>query len=203
MPAAEPTVFVVDDDAAARDAAQVLLKSVGRKSEAYATAEEVLADYDPKRPGCLVLDIRMPGMGGLELQRRLNTDGNALPIIMVTGHGDVPMAVGAMHRGAIDFIEKPIRGQALLESIREAIGRDAQSRRREAERAAAETRLATLSAREREVLDLVIAGKQSKVIATELGISQKTVEFRRSQIMTRLHAGTVADLMRRAHTTSE
>lgn len=198
MPTAEPTVFLVDDDAAVRDALQVLLKSVGIRTQAYPTADKFLAEYDPKQPGCLVLDIRMPGMDGLELQKQLNAKRIALPIIMVSGHGDIQMAVDAVKAGAVDFLEKPLREHTLLERIRTAIERDAASRRQQAERASVETRLSALSAREREVLDLVIAGKQNKTIAAELEISHKTVEFHRSNLMTKLQAKTVADLIRLA-----
>lgn len=196
MPTAEPTVFVVDDDAAVRDSLQVLLKSVGISSEGYSTADEFLAGYDPKTPGCLVLDVRMPGMSGLELQRRLNEEKIVLPIIMVSGHGDIRMAVDAMHKGAIDFLEKPLREHVLLQRIGKAVARDAESRRQHAERAAVETRLARLTAREREILESVLAGKTTKVIAWELGLNHKTVESHRANIMRKMDAQNVIDLVR-------
>ena len=196
MPTAEPTVFVVDDDAAVRDSLQVLLKSVDIRSQTYATADEFLAGHDPEQPGCLVLDIRMPGMNGLELQKRLNADGIALPIIVVSGHGDVRMAVDAVQSGAIDFLEKPLRQHTLLERIRTGFERDAQSRQRRRECASMTARLASLTDREREVLDLAVAGKQNKAMAAELGLSHKTIEFHRKKIMDKMNADNIADLVR-------
>lgn len=202
MPSAEPTVFLVDDDAAVRDSLQVLLKSVDIRIEAYATADEFLAGYDPEQPGCLLLDVRMPGMSGLELQKRLNAEKTALPIIMVSGHGDIRMALDAVRAGATDFLEKPLREHTLLERIRTAIERNTELRCQQAEVAAIETRLKDLSAREREVLDLVVAGKSNKVIAMALGLSHKTVESHRTSIMRKTEAQTVVDLVRMVSTAS-
>ena len=195
MPEPEPTVFIVDDDAAMRDALHTLLNSVGMKTALYASADEFLAAYRPAQPGCLVLDVRMPGMNGLELQERLAEIGLDLPIIIITGHGDIPMAVQAMRAGAVDFLEKPFREQDLLHRLRQAIERDARSRRERSDKAGVARRLASLTSREREVLDLVVAGKHNKAIASELAISHKTVEFHRAKIMEKMEADSVAALV--------
>lgn len=191
----QPTVFVVDDDGAVRDALQVLFKSVGIRSRAYATADEFHADFDHECPGCLVLDIRMPGMGGFELQELLNAKEIAPPIIMMSGHGDIGMAMNALQAGAIDFIEKPVRACILIERVRTAFERDAEARRRRAQGAATKRHLATLSPREREILNMVVAGMHNKKIAIQLGISHKTVETHRTSIMRKTKAQTVVDLV--------
>lgn len=192
----EPTVFVVDDDPGVRAALSLLMKSVGLNVEVFAGAREFLTAYQPERPGCLVLDVRMPGMNGLELQEELRTRGIAIPVIILTGYGDVPMAVRAVQAGAVDFIEKPFREEVLLERVWGALRQDAARRRDEVEIKETRKRLGLLTPRERQVLDLVVAGKQNKVIAADLGISMKTVEFHRSRIMDKLQADSVATLVR-------
>jgi RNA polymerase sigma factor (sigma-70 family) len=192
----EPTVFVVDDDRSIRQAMQLLLQSVGLHAETFASGDEFLGQFDAARPGCLVLDIRMPGLGGLELQERLMAAGSSLPIIFITGHGDVPMAVEAMQKGAFDFVQKPFRDQELLERISEALSSDRQSRSEQAKRAEVAARLQKLTNREREVMDLVVTGKPNKVIAYELGVSQRTVEIHRARVMEKMQARSLADLVR-------
>lgn len=196
MPEPEPTVFVVDDDEAMRDALDTLVRSVGLRTSLHVSADDFLASYDPGQPGCLVLDVRMPGMSGLELQDWLAKRGIDLPVIVITGHGDIPMAVQAMRAGAVDFLQKPFREQELLHRIRQAIEQDERTRRGRAGKAGVVARLASLTPREREVLDLVVAGKPNKVIAAELELSHKTVEFHRAKIMGKMQADGVADLVR-------
>lgn len=200
---AEPTVFVVDDDPGVRKALSLLMKSVGLNVEVFAGGQEFLTAYDRQRPGCLILDVRMPGMNGLELQDALKTRGMTVPVIILTGHGDVSMVVRAMQAGAVDFIEKPFRKQVLLERVRQALQQDVARRRDEAQHADARARLNLLTPRERQVLDLVVAGKHNKAIAAELGVSMKTVEFHRSKIMGKLQADSVAMLVRMVLTTRE
>ena len=197
-----PTIFVVDDDDAVRDSLSDLIDSVGLAVATYPSAHEFLGVYDNARRGCLVLDIRMPGMSGLELQDRLNERGSTLPIVFITGHGDVPMAVEAMKRGAVDFIQKPFRDQELLDRINLALEQN--RRRRDAEETKQDIaeRIATLTRREREVMDMVIQGKANKVIAIDLGLSQRTVEVHRSHVMDKMKARTLAELVR-MNTTQE
>jgi len=192
----KPSVFVVDDDAAVRDSLRMLLKSVGLPVEVFESGQEFLdADRDD-RPGCLVLDIRMPGMSGLELQAKLNERHSILPIIFITGHGDVPMAVTTMKRGAVDFIEKPF-DQAALKALVERMLAEARARASELERQRlSETLLGRLTPREQQVLERIVAGRLNKQIADDLGISIKTVEAHRANIMDKMNANTVADLMR-------
>jgi len=192
----EPTVFVVDDDQAMRHSLRWLLQSVGLPVETYATAEEFLAGYSPDRPGCLVLDIRMPGMGGLQLQDELKTRAIRLPIIVITGHAEVPTAVRALKAGAVDFLEKPFSDQLLVDRVRQAIAADQVARAADAQRTAAQGRLALLTVREREVLCRVVDGKANKVIAAELGIVEKTVEAHRSRLMAKLAVDSLAGLIR-------
>ena len=191
-----PTIFVVDDDDAVRDSLRDLIDSVGLDVATYPSAHAFLAVYDNAQRGCLVLDIRMPGMSGLELQERLNERGSSLPIVFITGHGDVPMAVEAMKRGAVDFIQKPFRDQELLDRINLAIEQN--RRRREAEETKQDIaeRVSSLTRREREVMDMVIQGKANKVIAIDLGLSQRTVEVHRSHVMDKMRARTLAELVR-------
>ena len=196
MPEPEPTVFIVDDDEAMRDALDTLIRSVGMRTSLHASADEFLAAYDPEQPGCLVLDERMPGMSGLDLQDALAEQGIKLPVIIITGHGDIPMAVQAMRAGAVDFLEKPFREQELLHRIHQAIEQDARTRRDRAAKAEITARLASLTPREGQVLDLVVAGKPNKAIAGELGLSHKTVEFHRAKIMDKMRADNVAELVR-------
>lgn len=191
-----PTIFVVDDDDAVRDSLRDLIDSVGLDVATYPSAHAFLDVYDNARRGCLVLDIRMPGMSGLELQERLNERGSSLPIVFITGHGDVPMAVEAMKRGAVDFIQKPFRDQELLDRINLAIEQN--RRRREAEETKQDIseRVSSLTRREREVMDMVIQGKANKVIAIDLGLSQRTVEVHRAHVMDKMRARTLAELVR-------
>jgi len=190
-----PTVFVVDDDPAVGDSIRLLLRSVGLRSEVYLSGDEFLAAYEADRPGCLVLDIRMPGMSGIEVQERLRELGSTLPIIFVTAHGDVPMAVDAMKAGALDFLEKPFRDQELLDKIRQALDHDARIRDERSAVAEIEERLSTLTPRETEVMELVVAGKSNKRIARELGISRRTVEVHRARVMEKMGVDSVSRLV--------
>ena len=192
----KPTVFIVDDDAAIRFAMQALMDSVNLDHEIFSSADEFLKKVTEQRPGCLVLDIRMPGLGGLELQEELIKRGNTLPIIFITGHGDVPMAVEAMQKGAVDFIQKPFRDQELLDRIREALATDEERREEQQQHAEVTERLNRLTNREREVFDLVVTGKPNKVIAYELGVSQRTVEIHRARVMEKMQARSLADLVK-------
>jgi RNA polymerase sigma factor (sigma-70 family) len=195
-PKQTPTVFVVDDDPSIRFAMQALMDSVNLEHEIYGSADEFLENVDEQRPGCLVLDIRMPGLGGLELQEELIKRGNTVPIIFITGHGDVPMAVDAMQKGAVDFIQKPFRDQDLLDRVREALSTDEERRAEQEKHAVVADRLARLTNREREVFDLVVTGKPNKVIAYELGVSQRTVEIHRARVMEKMQARSLADLVK-------
>jgi RNA polymerase sigma factor (sigma-70 family) len=191
-------VHIVDDDPAMRDSLRWLIESVGLAGRTYTTAEEFLAKYDDGGPGCLVLDVRMPGLSGLELQEKLRRQGIGIPIIIITAHADVPIASRALKAGALDFIEKPFSDQILLDRVREAIERDRDQRRIAAKRAAIAAQVAQLTPREREVMGLVVAGKANKVIASELGLSQKTVEVHRARVMRKMHADSVAQLVQLA-----
>jgi len=192
------TVFVVDDDEAVRASLKLLLKTLGLPAQTYASAQEFLATFDARRGGCLVLDIRMPGMSGLELQEELNTRGAMLPIIFITGHGDVPMAVEAMQRGAMDFLQKPFRDQDLLDRITEALAKDRAGRELLGNRERIRARVAGLTPREREVMALVTQGKANKVIAADLDLSQRTVEIHRAHVMEKMGANSLAHLVRMA-----
>lgn len=195
----EPTVFVVDDDEAVRGGLRRLMESVSLRVETYESAQAFLDNYHPERHGCLVLDVRMPGMGGLDLQAQLGKQGIRLPIIILTGHADVPIAVSALKAGAIDLIEKPFNGQILLDRIQHAIQRDAEARRQLAEQSQVSRRLARLTPRERQVMEMMVAGKASKVIAVDLEISERTVEFHRANIMKKMQARTLAELIQMCH----
>jgi two-component system, LuxR family, response regulator FixJ len=195
-----PTVFVIDDDPAIRKSLSLLVQSVKLPVETFETAQEFLDVYDPSRPGCLVLDLRMPGLSGLELQQRLAARSIRIPIIFISAHGDLASAVGAMRAGALDFLEKPFRGQVLLDRINQALEKDAQYRAEAVSRAETEALLATLSPPERSVLDHMAAGKPYKVIARELGVSYKAVEGRRARIMRKMKAENLSDLLRRVLT---
>jgi two-component system, LuxR family, response regulator FixJ len=190
------TVFVVDDDEAVRDSLKLLLKSAGILAVTYAAAQEFLASYDPAQPGCLVLDVRMPGKSGLEMQHELNLRGAMIPVIFITGHGDIPMAVEAMQQGAFDFLQKPFRDSDLLERVQRALARDQEQRDRLRQTDRIRERLASLSPREREVLDLVTRGKANKMVAGDLGVSQRTVEIHRAHVMQKMEAGSLAELVR-------
>ncbi len=192
----QETVLVVDDDEGIREGLGLLLETVGQPYESYSSAIEFLDAYDASKGGCLVLDIRMPRMSGLELQEKLNEQGSLLPIIFITGHGDIQMAVEAMRRGALDFIRKPFREQDLLDRINEALAFDAGKRKNIAERQQLLDKVAALSEREREVFHRVANGEMNKVIAQDLGISARTVEVHRSQVMKKLGARTLAQLVR-------
>jgi FixJ family two-component response regulator len=190
------TVCIVDDDEAVRSALKLLLKTLGVPVLAYGSAQEFLAAFDPQRRGCLVLDIRMPGMSGLELQQELNVRGALAPIIFITGHGDVPMAVEAMQHGAMDFLQKPFRDQDLLDRINKALEKDRAGRELLGNRERIQARIADLTPREREVLTLVTAGKANKVIAADLNLSQRTVEIHRAHVMEKMGANSLAHLVR-------
>lgn len=189
-------VYIVEDDEAVKDSLQLMLESVGRKVESFATADEFLQIYHPDMAGCLLLDIRMPGMNGMELHRRLNEMNSILPIIFVTGHGDVPMAVEAMQQGAVDFVQKPYREQELLEKIDDAIVLDQSNRESLAQRQSIIERLQELTPREADVMALMVEGKANKVIAFDLDISQRTVEIHRARVMDKLKANSLAHLVR-------
>lgn len=191
-----PIVFVVDDDKAVRDSLKLLLKSAGLTSRAYASATEFLAAYDDDQPGCLVLDIRMPGMNGLELQDELNRRGAIIPVIFITGHGDVPMAVDSMRRGAMDFLQKPFRDADLIDRVQSALALDQGNRAQLEVRDAIRDRLARLTAREMQVLRLLALGKSNKQMAGDLGVSQRTVEIHRAHLMHKAEATSVAQLVR-------
>ena len=190
------TVFVVDDDDAVRTSLRLLLKSVGLPVETFASAQEFLDGFDAERAGCLVLDIRMPGMSGLELQQRLNEIHAIVPIVFITGHGDVPMAVEAMQHGAVDFIQKPFRDQDLIDRINQALDKDRDNRAGLKERDAIRRRMQLLTPREREVLNLVTQGKANMVIAGDLNLSQRTVEIHRARVMEKMGASSLAHLVR-------
>jgi two-component system, LuxR family, response regulator FixJ len=190
------TVFVVDDDDAVRNSLRLLLKSAGLATEVAASAQEFLSNYDMAHPGCLVLDVRMPGMSGLEMQHELNLRGASIPVIFITGHGDIPMAVEAMQHGAFDFLPKPFRDQELLDRVQRALTRDSEYRARLRQTDRIRERLASLSPREREVLDLVTQGKANKIVAGDLGVSQRTVEIHRAHVMQKMEAGSLAELVR-------
>lgn len=190
------TVFVVDDDEAIRNSLRLLLKSVGLESRSLPSALEFLETYRPGQPGCLVLDVRMPGMSGLELQRQLNLRGATLPVIFITGHGDIPMAVEAMQHGACDFLQKPFRDQDLIDRIQSALAKDLQTRAALEEHERIRQRLASLTPREREVLTLMTRGKPNKYMAHEFGVSQRTVETHRSRVMEKIGASSIAQLVR-------
>jgi two-component system response regulator FixJ len=196
--ATEPTIHVIDDDAAVRDSLVFLLETADLKVRAYESAVAFLAALPGMEPGCIVTDVRMPVMNGVELVRRLKALGVPDPIIVITGHADVPLAVEAMKAGVVDFIEKPFDDDALLDAIRKALERGEAGLRHDAERAGAVERLASLSAREREVLDGLVAGKANKVIAFDLGISARTVEVYRANVMTKMHAHSLSELVRMA-----
>ncbi len=191
----EATVFVVDDDPSIRRALRRLIDSVELKVETYSSAEDFLNAYDLNRPGCLVLDVRMPGVSGLDLQETLASRDVYLPVIFVTGYGDVPTTVRAMKGGAVDFIEKPFNEQLLLDAVHRAIEEDARLRRERAERADVLRRVALLTPREREVLMRVVAGKMNKQIAADLGTSEKTVKVHRARVMSKMQADSVAELV--------
>jgi two-component system response regulator FixJ len=186
----------VDDDEAVCESLRLLIGDIGLEVRTFNGARQFLSQYDPSQSGCLVLDVRMSGMSGLELQARLHELGFLIPTIIITGHGDVPMAVEAMKAGAVDFIEKPFRDQVLLDSIQKAIELDARTRRLQQERREVQARIQLLTQREREVMDRLIAGRTNKNIAYELGISPKTVDFHRANVLEKAGVSSVVELVR-------
>jgi RNA polymerase sigma factor (sigma-70 family) len=195
---AEALVFVVDDDASLRASLQDLLESVGLQVVACASAQEFLRRPRPEGPSCLVLDVRLPGLSGLELQRQLAQGDRDIPIIFITGHGDIPMSVQAMKAGAVEFLPKPFRDQDLLDAIHQALARDRQARAQRAQREALRRRFDTLTPRQREVMARMVAGRLNKQIAGELGTSEATVKTHRQQVMAKMRAESLADLIRLA-----
>jgi two-component system response regulator FixJ len=196
IPLAAPTVHVIDDDDGMRQALSLLLSTVGYKTAVFANPTDFLAQFDPDTHGCLVLDIRMPGMSGLELQQHLNRTGSMLPVIFITGHGDVPMAVQAMKEGAFEFIQKPFRDQDLLDRINHALRQDAENRDSLARRADVVRRVESLTPRERQVMAMVVDGAANKVIAIDLNLSERTVEIHRAKVMEKMGARSVAHLVK-------
>jgi FixJ family two-component response regulator len=193
-----PMVFIVDDDEAVRNSLRLLVKSVGLPACTANSAQEFLASYDAAHAGCLVLDVRMPGMSGIELQQQLNQRGAVIPVIFITGHGDIPMAVEAMQQGAFDFLQKPFRDQDLIDRIQRALEKDRLSRDELTQRSRIRERRESLTPREREVLDLVTSGKPNKIMAADLGLSQRTVEIHRARVMEKMGASSLAQLVRMA-----
>ena len=196
MKEADPIVFVVDDDPLIRDGLRSLIKSVGLHVETFGSSREFMLRRPSDAPACLVLDVRLPGLSGLDLQRELNESNIQIPIIFMTGHGDIPMTVRAMKNGALEFLTKPVRGQDLLDAVQEAIARDRAARRERAELADLRTRFDSLTPREREVLDLIVAGLLNKQIAGELNIGEVTVKTHRAHIMQKTQAESLAHLVR-------
>ncbi|MFT6311475.1 MAG: FixJ family two-component response regulator [Porticoccus sp.] len=196
MAALDPKVYIVDDDEAVRESLALLLDSMDQNCQSFNSAVGFLDSYSGNMTGCLVLDIRMPGMNGLELQKQLNVQGCILPIIFVTGHGDVPMAVEAMQHGAVDFIQKPYREQDLLDKINMALALDETNREALEHRHKIIEKLAALTPREKQVMEMMVDGKANKVIAIDLGISQRTVEIHRSRVMEKMATNSLAHLVK-------
>jgi FixJ family two-component response regulator len=190
------TVYIVDDDDGMRRALSVLMSTVGYSPVTFERPAEFLKKLDPNQPGCLVLDVRMPEMSGLEVQQQLNRSGSMLPVILITGHGDIPMAVQAMKDGAFDFLQKPFRDQDLLDRINGALKQDAENRETVERHADLKRRSESLTPREREVMALVVDGRANKVIAIDLGLSERTVEIHRANVMEKMQARSVAHLVK-------
>ena len=200
MESCEPTVFIVDDDKGVQRSLRLLLESVNLKVQTFGNAQEFLNVYDPCQPGCLVLDVRMPGMSGMELHSKLKADQMDIPVIIITGHGDIEMAVRALHAKAVTFIEKPFRDQVLLDNIHKAINIDVEDRRKRAKQEDIKAKIATLTDRERQVFDLLVDGKSNKVIGYELKISHKTVVFHRINILEKMKVDSVVKLAKLSQT---
>lgn len=197
MANSDPIIFVIDDDEAVRLSTEMLVRSMGLRAEAFASAAEFLEDFDTEQPGCVILDIRMPGMSGLELQAHLREIGAAIPVIFVTGHGDVPMAVKAMKAGAVDFIQKPFRDQELIDRVHAALDRDNEARVESRALEKIQEHIDQLTSREREVMELVVQGHANKEIAFDLGLSPRTVEIHRARVMSKMAADSLPDLVRK------
>lgn len=193
---APATVFIVDDDDAVRESLEFLMKSINQPAESFPSAQAFLESFNPARPGCLLLDIRMPGMSGIDLQEKLKEMKTGIPIIFITGHGDVPMAVKAIQAGAADFIQKPFRDQELIDRIREVLADDVEVRNERTLRNEILERMNTLTEREKEVMEQVVAGKANKVVAIDLNVSQRTVEIHRANVMEKMKAKSLAQLVR-------